>query len=62
MEDGGFVLAPWFDDAEAEARIKEETKATIRCFPLEGQDAVVGKVCFYSGRPANRMAIFARAY
>jgi prolyl-tRNA synthetase len=62
LEQGGFFLVPWHDDPDAEARIKEETKATIRCFPLDGQDAALGATCFYSGRPADRMALFARAY
>ena len=39
-----------------------ETKATIRCFPIEGQSDIAGRRCFYSGRPATHMAIFARAY
>ncbi len=62
LEGGGFFLVPWHDDAAWEARIKEETRATIRCFPLEGQEEAAGKVCFASGRPATHMAIFARAY
>ena len=62
IENGGFFLVPWHDDAQAEAKIKEETRATIRCFPLEGQEEAKGKLCFYSGRPATHMAIFARAY
>ena len=53
---------PWHDDATAEATIKEETRATLRAFPLEGQDEARGQKCFYSGRPATHMAIFARAY
>ena len=58
----GFFLVPWFDDADAERAIKDDCKATIRCFPLDAQDDVGGKKCFYSGRPATHMAIFARAY
>ena len=58
----GFFLVPWHDDADAERRIKEDCKATIRCFPLDAQSDVVGRTCFYSGRPATHMAIFARAY
>ena len=60
-EKGGWYLVPWHDDADAEARIKTETKATIRCFPL-GQQDIEGKSCFYSGKPATHIAIFARAY
>jgi len=58
----GFFLVPWHDDAEAEAAIKTETKATIRCFPLSEQHRVEGKSCFYSGKPATHMALFARAF
>ena len=60
--DGGWYLVPWADNAENEAAIKAETKATIRCYPLDAQDQVNGKVCFYSGQPATHMALFARAY
>jgi prolyl-tRNA synthetase len=58
----GFFLVPWHDDAEKEREIKDDCKATIRCFPIEGQSEFEGKTCFYSGRPATHMAIFARAY
>ncbi len=60
IEGGGFFLVNWCDDAANEATIKEETKATIRCYPLDGQ-APTGP-CFYSGRPATHVALFARAY
>ena len=60
--DSGWFLVPWTDDAENEAAIKTETKATIRCYPLEGQEEAQGRTCFYSGRPATHMAIFSRAY
>ncbi|RME22052.1 MAG: proline--tRNA ligase [Deltaproteobacteria bacterium] len=59
---GGWFRVPWHDDAEAEAAIKADCKATIRCYPLEGQEDAAGRTCFYSGRPATHMAIFARAY
>ncbi|MFZ5481435.1 MAG: proline--tRNA ligase [Myxococcota bacterium] len=62
LDGGGFFLVPWHDDAEAEAKIKEETKATIRCYPLEGQSDAMGQACFYSGRPATHLAVFARSY
>jgi prolyl-tRNA synthetase len=58
----GFFLVPWYDDAEAEEQVKKETKATIRCFPLDEQHRVGDKVCFFSGKPATHMALFARAY
>jgi len=58
----GFFLVPWHDDAVTEREIKDDCKASIRCYPLDAQDEVDGKVCFYTGRPATHMAIFARAY
>ncbi len=59
---GGWYLVPWCDDAEQEDIVKAETRATVRCYPLEGQEQVQGKVCFKTGRPATHMAIFSRAY
>ena len=55
---------PWRDNAENEETIKTETKATIRCFPLDknGPGAIDGKKCFYSGKDATHIAIFARAF
>jgi prolyl-tRNA synthetase len=58
----GFVLAGWDGDPETEARIKEETKATIRCIPLEGGEPVDGLRCVLTGRPARHRVLFARAY
>jgi prolyl-tRNA synthetase len=60
--DGGFFLVPWHDDGANEEQIKDETKATIRCYPLASQSEAEGQTCFFSGRPANRMALFAKAY
>jgi prolyl-tRNA synthetase len=57
---GGFVLAHWDGTPETEARIKEESKATIRCIPLDGKEEE-GK-CVYSGNPSKRRVVFARAY
>jgi prolyl-tRNA synthetase len=57
---GGFVLAHWDGTAETEAAIKEETKATIRCIPLDAPDEA-GK-CVFSGKPSNKRVLFARAY
>ncbi len=57
---GGFFLAHWDGTAETEQRIKEETKATIRCIPLDAPEEE-GK-CMYSGKPSCRRVIFARAY
>ncbi len=58
----GFFLVPWHDDPVTEREIKDDCKATVRCFPLDAQDQAEGQACFYSGRPATHMAIFARAY
>jgi hypothetical protein len=60
IEAGLFCRVWWSGDAEREAAIKDETKATIRCIPLE-QPGEQG-VCIGTGRPATRMAIFGRAY
>ncbi|MBX2977864.1 MAG: proline--tRNA ligase [Flavobacteriales bacterium] len=60
IEEGGFILAHWDGTAETEARVKEETKATIRCIPLDG-DTTPGQ-CMVTGAPSNRRVIFARAY
>jgi prolyl-tRNA synthetase len=56
----GFVLAHWDGTLETEAAIKEETKATIRCIPLDAIEED-GK-CVYSGKTSKRRVLFARAY
>jgi len=56
----GFVRAYWAGSREDEEKIQEETKATIRCLPLE-QPGVGGK-CVYTGKDATQIAVFARAY
>ena len=60
IEEGGFLLAHWDGTAETETRIKEETKATIRCIPLEG-DTTPG-TCMVTGQPSKQRVLFARAY
>jgi len=60
VDKGGFVYAHWDGTSETETRIKEETKATIRCIPLENP-AEDGK-CIYSGRPSKQRVLFAMAY
>ncbi len=60
LEEGGFVLAHWDGTDETEAVIKEETKATIRCIPLDAKEEA--GVCVYSGQPSSRRVVFARAY
>lgn len=57
---GGFVLAHWDGTAETEAAIKAETKATIRCIPLDAKEEA-GQ-CVYSGKPSQMRVLFARAY
>ncbi len=59
---GRWVLAPWTDDPVTEAEVKEATRATIRCYPMEGQERAEGATCFWTGRPATHIALFARAY
>jgi prolyl-tRNA synthetase len=59
-EKGGFVSAHWDQTLETELAIKEETKATIRCIPLDAKEES-GK-CVYSGKPSPRRVLFARAY
>ena len=60
IEKGGFLLCHWDGTPETEEKIKEETKATIRCIPLEG-DTTPG-VCMVTGKPSKQRVIFARAY
>lgn len=60
IEKGGFILAHWDGTPETEEKIKNETKATIRCIPLDG-DTTPG-VCMVTGRPSARRVIFARSY
>lgn len=60
IEKGGFVLAHWDGTTETEERVKEETKATIRCIPLDG-DTTPG-TCIFTGKPSERRVIFARNY
>ena len=56
----GFLLCHWDGTAETEEKIKAETKATIRCIPLEG-DKTPGR-CIYTGKPSSQRVIFAIAY
>jgi prolyl-tRNA synthetase len=59
-EKGGFILAHWDGTTETEEAIKEKTKATIRCIPLE-PELEEGK-CVYTGKPSRQRVLFARAY
>ncbi len=57
---GGFIMAHWDGTVETEEKIKDETKATIRCIPFDSPDED-GK-CVYSGKPSKRRVLFARSY
>jgi len=59
-EKGGFISAHWDGTNETENKIKEKTKATIRCIPNNSSSSK-GK-CVYSGKPSNQRVIFAKAY
>ena len=59
-EKGGFIWAHWDGTPETEEQIKAETKATIRCIPLEGP-VTPGK-CILTGKDSSRKVLFARAY
>jgi prolyl-tRNA synthetase len=59
-ETPGFVLAHWDGTPETEEKIKNETKATIRCIPLG--NPLENGACIYSGKPSKQRVLFARAY
>ena len=60
IEKGGFLMCHWDGTPETEEKIKEDTKATIRCIPLNG-DMTPG-VCMVTGKPSAQRVVFARAY
>jgi prolyl-tRNA synthetase len=61
--EGAFVYAGWCGDAQCEARIKEETKATIRVMPDEEfRSAEEPRRCLLCGKPATTEAVWAKAY
>lgn len=62
IEKGGFLLCHWDGTAETEEKIKEETKATIRCIPIDSCVCEEEGKCVYSGKPSKQRVIFARAY
>jgi prolyl-tRNA synthetase len=57
---GGFVLAHWDGTTETEKKIQVETKATIRCIPLDASPEQ--GICMYSGKPSQQRVVFAQAY
>ena len=60
MKTGGFVRCGWDGSSKTELKIKEETKATIRCIPFDEKPE--GLRCVLSGKPAKHEVIFAKAY
>ena len=60
LEKGGFISAHWDGTPETEEKIKEKTKATIRCIPLENK--METGICILSGKPSRQRVLFARAY
>ena len=59
-EKGGFISAHWDGTSEEEEQIKQETKATIRCIPLE--NPLENGVSLLSGKPSKQRVIFAKSY
>jgi prolyl-tRNA synthetase len=57
---GGFIMAHWDGTAETEEKIKDETRATIRCIPFDSPEE--DGYCIYSGKPSKRRVLFARSY
>jgi len=60
IKQGGFVYAHWDGTSETEELIKQETKATIRCIPLDEKKE--SGVCLFSGNPSEKRVLFAKAY
>jgi prolyl-tRNA synthetase len=59
-EKGGFISAHWDGTSETEEKIKEQTKATIRCIPLNNEQEEGN--CILTGNPSTQRVLFARAY
>ena len=59
-EKGGFISAHWDGTTETEEKIKERTKATIRCIPLNNKQEA--GACILTGKPSTQRVLFARAY
>ncbi|MBC7542771.1 MAG: proline--tRNA ligase [Candidatus Sericytochromatia bacterium] len=58
--DGGFIHAHWCEDAACETKIKEETKATVRCYPMNAVPEAGS--CVFCGKPSQGRVIFAKSY
>jgi prolyl-tRNA synthetase len=64
-EQRGFIKAPWCGDSDCETKIKEQTKATIRCIPLLDDNTLApppAANCVHCGSPARHEVLFARSY
>ena len=59
-EKGGFISAHWDGSKETEERVKDETKATIRCIPIDAKEEK--GICMVTGKPSNKRVLFAKAY
>ncbi|MGB3064617.1 proline--tRNA ligase [Sphingobacterium thalpophilum] len=57
---GGFISCHWDGTVETEKRVKEETKATIRCIPLDAKEEE--GICIFTGKPSKKRVLFAKAY
>lgn len=57
---GGFISCHWDGSVETEKRVKEETKATIRCIPLDAK--AEDGLCIFTGKPSKQRVLFAKAY
>lgn len=59
---GGFLLCHWDGTPETEEKIKEETKATIRCIPMDSAICIEEGKCIYTGKPSHQRVLFAISY
>lgn len=59
---GGMYLIPWGGDTDDEVQVKDDTKATLRCYPDDNPGSLEGLTCPLTGKPAREWALFARAY
>jgi prolyl-tRNA synthetase len=59
-EKTGFISAHWDGSIETEDKIKDLTKATIRCIPIDSK--LEDGVCVFSGKPSKQRVLFAKAY
>ena len=62
IQKGGFLLCHWDGTAETEQKIKDETKATIRCIPIDSCVCEEEGKCIYSGKPSSKRVVFAISY